>query len=336
MTEFFFELGLFASKIIFLLIVIGVFITLIGSAAAEYKKQKKKEKLIIENIGEKLKEQTLNLYSRTQPIKKFKKELKAFKKQKKEEPPSNSVYVLDFKGDLQASQVKQMREEISILIAAAKPKIDEVVLRLHNQGGLVASHGLAASQLQRLKAHGLNLTVCVDEVAGSGGYLMACTADKILAAPFAMIGSIGVLAQLPNFHRFLQKQNIDFEEIYAGKHKRTLTLFGETTEEKREKLRSQLEDIHAAFKNYVLKHRPNIDLSKIATGDHWLGEKAKDLGLVDEISTSDEYLISLLNQGKKVYHIKLKIEESKLSNYLNLNKSSLWILFNWLKNLLDK
>lgn len=343
MSEFLFEIALFSSKIIFLLALLGIFLAIAGSAASEYKKQKKKEKLEIEDIGEKFQQHQLTMHSYTQSAKSLKKEIKSLKKQKKQSTKtekSGSVYVLDFKGDIQASQVKRLREEISILIKSANPKTDEVVLRLNNHGGLVPNHGLGASQLQRLRNHGLSLTICVDEVAGSGGYLMACTANKILAAPFAIIGSIGVLAQMPNFHRFLQKQNVDFEEISAGKHKRTLTLFGQTTDEKREKLRSQLEDIHESFKNYIVKHRPNVDLSKTATGDYWLGEKAKELGLVDDISTSDDYVLSLLSDNKKVYHVSLKGEESKLPGWLSkkieLNKDSLFIFINWIKNFLTK
>ena len=343
MSEFFFEITLFSSKIIFLLILLGVFFSIIGSAAAEYKKQRKKEKLEIEDFGEKLQQYQLTMHSYTRSAKNLKKEIKSLKKQKKQTEKttlSGVVYILDFKGDVQASQVKRLREEISILIKSANPKTDEVVLRLNNHGGLVPNHGLGASQLQRLRSHELLLTVCVDEVAGSGGYLMACTANKILAAPFAVIGSIGVLAQMPNFYRFLQKQNVDFEEISAGKHKRTLTLFGKATEEKREKLRSQLEDIHESFKNYIAKHRPNVDLSKTATGDFWLGEKAKELGLVDQISTSDDYLLSLLNQNKKVYHVSLKGEESKLPFWLNKkvaqHKELIHSVSEWIKNLLTK
>ena len=220
------------------------------------------------------------------------------------------------------------------------PKKDEIVLRLTNRGGLVSNHGLGASQLQRLRDKGFQLTVCVDEVAGSGGYLMACVAHKILAAPFAVIGSIGVLAQIPNFHRLLKKQNVDFEEHSAGEFKRTLTLFGETTEEKRQKLKEQLTDIHTAFKNYVIKYRPDLDLSQTATGDYWLGEKALKLGLVDRIITSDDYILSLLDT-KKVYSIKLKEEEHKglvawLNKKMGQNTSVIMSVISLAKKLLTR
>ncbi len=309
MVEFFFEVGVFASKVIIIAILFGGLSALIGSAVSEHKKWKKKKKLEVEDIGESLQDYRLKIQSVTQSEKEVKKQIKTIKKQKKAEKSSQAcAYILNFKGDIEASQVHLLREEISILLRTADPKKDEIIIKLNNRGGVVHNHGLGASQLQRLRDHGFHLTVCVDEVAGSGGYLMACVAHKILAAPFAVIGSIGVLAQIPNFYRFLQKQNVDYEEHYAGEHKRTLTLFGKTTDEKREKLREQLEEIHTHFKNYIAKHRPKLDLSKIATGEHWLGTKAKELGLVDDIITSDDYILSLLN-NKKVYQITLKEEE---------------------------
>ena len=311
MIDFFFEIGLFASKVFIIVILVGVTAAIFGSALSEHKKWKKKKKLEVENIGENLQAYCLKIQSFTHCSKQVKKQIKTIKKQKqKEDAKKPRAYVLDFKGDMEASQVDLLREEVSILIKTADPKKDELIVRLNNRGGVVHNHGLGASQLQRLRDHGFHLTVCVDEVAGSGGYLMACVAHKILAAPFAVIGSIGVLAQIPNFHRFLQKQNVDYEEYSAGEHKRTLTLFGKTTDEKREKLKEQLEEIHTHFKDYIMKYRPKMDLSRIATGEHWLGIKAKELGLVDGITTSDDYILSLLD-NKKVYQINLKEEELK-------------------------
>ncbi len=311
MTEFFFEISLFAGKIFIVATLIGVLITLSGSALSEHKKWKKKKKLEVEDIGETLKIYRLKVQAVTHSAKSLKKQLKNLKKQKQKtesDDDQSRAYVLSFKGDMEASQVELLREEISILLKTADPKKDEVIVKLNNRGGMVHSHGLGASQLERLRESGFKLTVCVDEVAGSGGYLMACVAHKILSAPFAVIGSIGVLAQIPNFYRFLQKQNVDYEEHSAGEHKRTLTLFGKSTEEKRQKLKEQLEEVHTHFKNYILKYRPKVDLSKIATGEHWLGVKAKELGLVDEIQVSDNYILSLLDT-KKVYAINLKEEE---------------------------
>jgi len=216
------------------------------------------------------------------------------------------VFVIDFRGDIKASEVTALRECITavLLVAgetvgedkeargrATQGAVAEVVVRLDNAGGLVAEHGLAASQLARLRAHKIPLTVTVDKVAASGGYLMACVADRILAAPFAVVGSIGVVAQLPNFHRVLKRHGVDFELHTAGEYKRTLTLFGENTEAGREKLREQIEETHRLFKDYIAEYRPGLDLTRAATGEYWHGRQALDLGLVDAIQTSDDYLL---------------------------------------------
>jgi serine protease SohB len=183
-----------------------------------------------------------------------------------------------------------LREEVSAVLAVAT-KEDKVLLRLENAGGTVHEHGLAASQLSRIKERDIPLIVSVDKVAASGGYLMACVADRIIAAPFAIIGSIGVIAQLPNFHRLLEEKGVDFEQVTAGRYKRTLTLFGKNTEEGREKLQEELEDVHQIFKNQISAHRPEIDLESVATGEHWYGVRAMELKLVDELQTSDDFLI---------------------------------------------
>jgi len=120
---------------------------------------------------------------------------------------------------------------------------------------------------------------------------MACVADRILAAPFAIVGSIGVVGQLPNFNRLLKKHEIEYELHTAGEHKRTLTLFGENTEAGREKFRETLEDAHALFKGFILQNRPQVDIAEVATGDHWFGTRALALKLVDELKTSDDYLL---------------------------------------------
>ncbi|MCL6414587.1 protease SohB [Aestuariirhabdus sp. Z084] len=202
------------------------------------------------------------------------------------------VYVLDFDGDIRASAVDTMREEISAVLGLARPK-DEVLVRLESGGGMVHSYGLAASQLQRIRNKGIPLTVSVDKVAASGGYMMACIGDRILAAPFAILGSIGVVAQLPNFHRLLKKNHVDVELLTAGEHKRTLTMFGENTEKGRQKFMEELEDTHGLFKEFVSEHRPQLDMETIATGEVWFGKRALDQQLVDELKTSDEYLFDL-------------------------------------------
>lgn len=201
------------------------------------------------------------------------------------------IFVLDFDGDIRATAVASLRQEISAILTIAGGE-DEVVVRLESGGGVVHGYGLAASQLQRIRGRKIPLTVAVDKVAASGGYLMACVADKIIAAPFAIIGSIGVLAQLPNLHRLLKKHEIDFEQLYAGEYKRTLTLFGENTGKAREKMQQELEETHDLFKEHVKAQRPNLDIEKVATGEHWLGSRALELGLVDRLQTSDDYLMA--------------------------------------------
>lgn len=222
-----------------------------------------------------------------------KKAKQALKNKVKGHDKDKRVFVLDFDGDIKASGVKHLREEISTLISAANQG-DEVVVRLESGGGLVHSYGLAAAQLVRLKDAGLSLTVCVDKIAASGGYMMACVADKILAAPFAVIGSIGVVSQLPNFHKWLKKHDIDYEMFTAGEYKRTVTVFGENDDEDRAKYREELEQTHKLFKHFVTTYRPQLELDKVANGDHWYGEDALHLNLVDELKTSDAYLLGLM------------------------------------------
>jgi serine protease SohB len=204
------------------------------------------------------------------------------------------VFVLDFRGDIRASATAALREEVSAVLAVAEQG-DEVLVRLENAGGLVHEHGLAASQLVRVKERGIPLTVAVDKVAASGGYLMACVADRIIAAPFAIVGSIGVLAQVPNFRRLLDERGVTVEQVKAGRYKRTVSMFGEVTEEDREKLREELEEVHALFQAMVVKYRPALDMERVATGEYWYGSRALELGLVDEIGTSDDWLARLVD-----------------------------------------
>ncbi|WP_160079687.1 protease SohB [Pseudomonas sp. 8AS] len=214
------------------------------------------------------------------------KQAKAEKKAGKSKP---RVFVLDFDGDIKASATEHLRHEVTALLSMATAQ-DEVVLRLESGGGMVHGYGLAASQLARIRQAGVPLTVCVDKVAASGGYMMACIGDKVLSAPFAILGSIGVVAQLPNVHRLLKKHDIDFEVLTAGEYKRTLTVFGENTDKGREKFQEDLETTHVLFKNFVARYRPQLVIDEIATGEVWLGLSALDKQLVDELKTSDEYL----------------------------------------------
>ena len=231
----------------------------------------------------------LNVLDKTQ-LKARRKALSAQEKQDKKAGVRKSrVFVLDFDGDIKASAVDSLRHEISALLAVAEPT-DEVVLRLESGGGMVHSYGLAASQLARIRDAKIPLTVCVDKVAASGGYMMACIGDKILSAPFALYGSIGVVAQLPNIHRLLKKNNIDVEVLTAGEYKRTLTVLGENTEQGREKFLQDLQTTHDLFKQFVVQYRPQLDIDAIATGEVWLGTDALAQQLIDQLQTSDEYL----------------------------------------------
>ena len=229
---------------------------------------------------------------------------KNHKKQKKRKP---KAFVLDFLGDIKASAVPSLREEVTAILDVAK-KNDQIILRLDNHGGVVHEHGLAASQLARIRQKKINLVVVVDKVAASGGYLMACVANKIYAAPFAILGSIGVIAQLPNFNRLLDNYGVDFEQVTAGQYKRNVTMFGKNTDEDREKLKEQLEEIHSLFKSSVNEYRPELNLDKVATGEYWYGKRALELGLIDEIKTSDELLLEM-SKKYEIFSVKLKIKQ---------------------------
>lgn len=234
---------------------------------------------------------------------------------------NKNVFVLDFDGDIKASAVAHLREEISVIISSAKAG-DEVVIRLESGGGQVNAYGLAAAQLVRIKDAGLILTVCVDKISASGGYMMACVADKIIASDFAVIGSVGVVSQLPNFHELLKKHNIGYEMFTAGEYKRTVTIFGENDDEDRAKHQADIERIHELFKTFVKKHRPKLDVEKIATGEIWFGQDALDLGLIDEIGTSDGYVLELIKEHEVlVLHTRTKptlVEKLGLSEQVGI------------------
>jgi serine protease SohB len=218
--------------------------------------------------------------------------VKAEKAREGEERPR--LFVLDFDGDVMASAVESLRQEVTALLAVAD-KGDEVVLRLESPGGAAHAYGLGASQLVRLKEGGLKLTVCVDKVAASGGYMMACVAEQIIAAPFAILGSIGVVAPLPNAHRLLERVGVDYENVTAGEYKRTVSFLAANTDKGREKFQEQLDDVHSLFKDFVKENRPAVDIDAVATGEHWHGRRAAELGLANQVMTSDDYLMSKLD-----------------------------------------
>lgn len=220
----------------------------------------------------------------------------------------SKLFVLDFDGDIKASATDALRHEVTAVLQTAQPG-DEVLLRLESSGGMVHSYGLAASQLARLREQGVRLTIAVDKVAASGGYMMACVADRICCAPFAIIGSIGVIAQIPNFNRLLREHNVDFELHTAGQYKRTLTMFGENTDEGREKFREELNEVHGLFKNFIEQFRPQLDLETVATGEHWFGTRAKELQLVDDVITSDDLLLKAC-RDKAIYRLEFQPQRS--------------------------
>ena len=230
------------------------------------------------------------------------------------EAEAGKVFVLNFLGDLQASAVEQLRQEVTSVLTVATPS-DEIVVRLESPGGVVHAYGLAASQLQRIRAQNIPLTATIDKVAASGGYMMAAVADKILAAPFAVVGSIGVVAQVPNVHRLLKKHDVDVELITAGEHKRTLTMLGENTDEGREKFTEQLEDIHKLFQEHVVAHRDAVDIKEVATGEAWYGQRAIDVKLVDRLITSDSYLAECATD-REVYLLRWAVQKKPLERLL--------------------
>ncbi len=236
-------------------------------------------------------------------------EKKSKQNSSKDSEPKPRTFVLSFTGDLQASEVESFRVAISALLPLLNKEHDEVLLRLESPGGVVHGYGLAAAQVMRLKKAVRKLTICVDKVAASGGYMMACLGHKIVASPFAVVGSIGVLAGVPNLHRFIKDKKVDYLEMTAGKHKRTLTMLGEVTDEKKEKFQSQLEEVHDMFKDHVKSERPSLDLELVGTGEHWHAKRALELGLVDELSTSDEVIFTAMQHGD-VFELTAKEKES--------------------------
>ncbi len=308
MIEFFAEYGLFLLKAV---TIVAAIVLVVGTVAAAGRKAGMQEGLEIEHLNKKyqtlasaLKQAVLKKADWKAQAKEEKAKAKADAKSDEKKPRS---FVIDFKGDLKATAVTSLREEVSAILEVAGPD-DQVILRLENHGGIVHEHGLAASQLARIRDQDIPLLVSVDKVAASGGYLMACVASKIYAAPFAILGSIGVIAQLPNFNRMLDEHGIDFEMITAGKYKRNVTIFGKNTDEDRKKLKEELEDVHSLFKDAISKYRQELDMDKIATGEHWYGTRALELGLADELKTSDELLAELV-KDRELYRVTYKVKQ---------------------------
>ena len=296
MLDYLLQYALFLAETLTVVVAVAALVLLVAALAARRRAGAGTERLEVRDLGARYREMKQVLESGLLRGKERKAAAKARKREAKARAKGSSpdrprVFVLDFKGDIRASAVSSLREEVTAVLAHARPE-DEVLVRLESAGGLVHDHGLAASQLMRVRERGIPLTVSVDRVAASGGYMMACVADRILAAPFAILGSIGVLAQIPNFHRLLDSHGIDFEQFKGGEYKRTVTMFGENTDADRAKLTQDIEEIHDIFKRFVTEQRPGLDIEKVATGEHWLGRRARDLGLCDELVTSDDYLLA--------------------------------------------
>ena len=340
--EFIAEYGMFLAKTLtFTVAVVVIILASVGSAVKSKKEAKgsivvKHLNKEIDDLGDEIK----HVVEDEQSLKKAKKESKKAEKKRLKEKKKDKIesdkkryYVFDFNGDARASQVENMRKVITAVLSVIRPEQDEVILRLESPGGMVHSYGLAASQLARIRNLNIPLTICVDKVAASGGYMMACLGSKIIAAPFAYIGSIGVLMQLPNFNRLLKEKNVDYEMITAGEYKRTLTMFGENTDKGREKVTEEIQETHDLFKDFVKENRPVLEIDKVATGETWFGKKALEQNLVDEIKTSDECIVEACRESDVYlvsYEKKLsiadkfgKVMESALDNTLLkwLNKS---------------
>ena len=336
------QYGLFLAKIATVVIAIAAVAVLIVNLT---QRKRQRGELRITRLSEQYKEMQEEmslalLDSHQQKLwhkaqkKKHKQDAKAAKAKAKlnapEETSTPRVYVLDFKGSMDAHEVSSLREEVTAVLAVAKPQ-DQVVVRLESPGGVVHGYGLAASQLQRLREKQIPLTVAVDKVAASGGYMMACVADKIVAAPFSIIGSIGVVAQIPNFNRFLKSKEIDIELHTAGQYKRTLTLLGENTEEGRQKFREDLNETHHLFKDFVHRMRPALDIDQVATGEHWYGTQALEKGLVDEVGTSDDLLLNLM-EGRELVGVRFTQRKRLLDRFTNsAAESADRLLLRWLQ-----
>lgn len=331
------ELAIFVAKVLTVTFALVAILVVVANLVQRFRPVR--EELEIENLNDRYQAFADAIREITLTPKELKAEHKAQRKREKsrhqEEVSRPKIFVLDFEGDIRASAVDRLRDEITAVLASAKAG-DEVVLRLESTGGMVHAYGLAAAQLMRLRDHGVKLIACVDKVAASGGYMMACTADRVIAAPFSIIGSIGVIAQIPNFHRLLKKHDIDYEELTAGEFKRTVSLLGEITPKGRQKFVDQLEDTHKLFKEFVQRHRPRANLDNVATGEYWFGIRAHELGLVDDLQSSDDYLYK---QRERALILQMSIQAKKsfgekiAENFIGLGERGFW---SWLQKMHDE
>ncbi|MFT4694604.1 MAG: serine protease SohB [Francisella sp.] len=295
--------------VVAIVFVVGSFFSLLAKAKQEVA-ELAKGRLTIRKLGDDYKETKNEILETVLDKKEYKNYTKEQKKAAKKDKPENKVFVINFKGDMHASQVEGLREEVSAVLAAAKAN-DEIIVRIDSPGGVVNGYGFAAAQLERIRQADLSLTICIDQVAASGGYMMSAVGHKIISAPFAIVGSIGVIGQVPNIHDLLEKNGINIEMHTSGEFKRTLTTMGKNTEEGREKFKQDLHNIHELFKKHILAYRPSLDMQKVGTGEYWFGKDALELGLVDKIQTYDDYIIEHLNNDLDVYQIEFVIKKEK-------------------------
>lgn len=314
MSEFLINYGLFLAKTVTIVVAVVV-VALFFAFMSSRKRSGKKESIEIKKLNQKYDDMAMAMNASIlhkeglkQYLKEEKEKLKGMVKGTINGVQKKRIYVLNFHGDIRASAVSSLREEITAILTVATEN-DEVFLRLESGGGMVHGYGLGASQLMRIREKNIPLTVSVDKVAASGGYMMACVGNRIMAAPFSIIGSIGVIAQIPNFNKVLKKHNIEFEQFTAGEFKRTVTMFGENTNEAKAKFREEIEDIHLLFKDFIVQHRPEIDIVQVSTGESWPGTRALEKNLVDELKTSDDYLLEN-SKNVDIYEIKYVIKKS--------------------------
>ena len=307
------HLAVFFAQTLIIMGAIGGLLVLFFVMLSQLRDQQREDAPQLENISKKWRNLKVDLLQELLDKEEWKKQHKAAAKEKKrqEHKKRDRAFLIEFKGDLRASQSEQLRKQVDALLLVATTK-DEVICRIESPGGLVTSYGLAAAQLVRIRDAGLRLTVAVDEVAASGGYMMACVAHEIVAAPFAVVGSIGVVAQVPNVHRLLEKNNIDYLEVTAGQYKRTISYLGEIKPEGLTKFKEQIEDTHMLFREFLGSYRPQVNVEKVATGEHWYGERALKLGLVDRLQTSDGLLLDLYPK-KEIYKISLPAPKGLLN-----------------------
>lgn len=323
------DFGMFMAQLLLLVAIIGLIVALLARArggAAERTRLRidelnatrdhRRRRLTLAASEPGVRKQLLKRFRRDDKAKAKEEKAKAKEekvkqengKQEQDDARQPVAWLIDFHGDMRASGTGRLAEEVSALIEAAGQG-DEVIVRLESAGGLVHAYGLAAAELDRLRDAGLTTTVCIDKVAASGGYLMACGADQLRAAPLAVLGSIGVVAQVPNVHRLLKRHDIDVEVLTAGRYKRTLTVLGENSDEGREKFIEDLEGVHELFKRHVSERRPALDIEAVATGETWYGREALEKGLIDALGTSEAYLAERMRECR-VLHLRLEPKRS--------------------------